>query len=229
MKRLFFISLLFLVGVNSWAQKWGHVKDTLFGKNTLEAQYHLTTMWLNPAVHPIKSNGNKFGLTMSYLYGRRIINKPDKRTVYLKSGIEIMFPRNNLLPIGTSEQKVKETFINVPLMLSANIPLNCFNCTKRKPFLGISIGLYGATLMKQEIAEQNFDFQDTGTYGGYTKFGVMADGSLQFLTDKGTGHVFGLRMSFDFNDRTYYKANNNVTTISYYTLGLYYNFINGSW
>lgn len=207
----------------------GEKKDTLFGKNTLESQYHLTTMWLNPAVHPIKSNENKIGLTISFLYGRRIVTKPDKSSVYLKSGIEMVFPRNNLFPIGSTQQKIKEGFINVPLMLSSNIPIQCFNCKNRTPFATFSFGFYAATLMKQEIAAQDFDFKDTGSFGGYVKFGFMADGALQFLTDKGHGHVIGLRMAYDFHDRTFYRADDNVTTASYYTLGLYYNLSNGSW
>lgn len=195
----------------------------------MESQYHLTSVWLNPAAHPIKSNQSKITLNLSYLYGRRILNKPDKRTAYIKSGIEFLFPRNNLFPADSTQQKVKEYFINVPLMLSANIPLQCFNCNNRTPFATISFGVYAATLMKQQIAVEDFDFEETGTFGEYVKFGAMFDVAIQFLTDKGQGHVIGLRLSYDFHDRTFYKANDNVTTASYYSLGLYYNFINGSW
>lgn len=205
------------------------VKDTLFGKNIMESQYHLTSVWLNPAAHPIKSNQNKLTVNLSYLYGRRILNKPDKRSVYLKTGIELLFPRNNLFPTDSAQQKVREGFISVPLMWSANIPLQCFNCNNRTPFATISFGFYAATLMKQEIAVEDFDFDETQNFGGYIKFGFIADAAIQFLTDKGQGHVIGLRMAYDFNDRTFYKANDNVTTASYYSLGLYYNFINGSW
>lgn len=217
MKRLFFISLLFLVGFGGFSQNTSP-KLSEFGYSLGVSNYHAQKFSFKNPISYAALNTNASGDGGVWYRRKFAVDSINHDYVFIQTGIEFT-RRFGDVEHDSLSIRVDEHFLNLPLLVGcAFTPDDRFSYTIA---LGLNLGV---------LSRQNF-FTPTGngstvtglsegSFADYTKLSLLGDIAINYSFAKRSIARIGIRTSTDFNSPVTSTGKAGVTS-SYNAYGMY--------
>ena len=167
-------------------------------------------------------------LDASFNYGWLLKDKEGKSIWTLKTGVNVLSRNANLVDSIGNDLRLSTIYMQIPVQFGFRIPLK-YNTVKNNFFRAIEVnaGVYVASPVYQKLDHpDNLDSDGEALGFNYYRFGFIGEVVFTTLDSKGHGHKFGIRVSNDFTSIA--KVNETDTELYpyYYTIGIFYNFMN---
>jgi hypothetical protein len=146
----------------------------------------------------------------------------------LKTGVQLMNRNANLTDSLGTGLKLSTGYIQVPIMVGMRMPLQ-HHRIRDGYFRAIElhVGPYVSTPFYQKLDNRdNIDQEGDLTAFNYLRFGFVSEISYTSLNERGNGHKFGLRVSSDITEMAVLNDTDAQLYPYYYSIGIFYNFIN---